>query len=226
MTMMRWLGGAVALALAAFVFAQAPAQDGGAAGGYGPGMMGGSYGPGMMGGGYGPGMMGGGYGPGMMGGGYGPGMMGGGYGPGMMGGGYGPGMMGGGYGPGMMGGGYGAGMMGRGPGMGRFAFGIQDGLRLSDDQRKKLQSIHDELQGKQWDVAGKMRVEAIKMRDLMNAEMRDKAALDATFKRISDLRLERFDANLAAREQMEKLLTAEQRQQVRGWGHWWTGDDD
>ena len=166
------------------------------------------------------------YGPGMMGGGYGPGMMGGGYGPGMMGGGYGPGMMGGGYGAGMMGGGYGAGMMGGGPRMQGFGHGMGEVLKLSDEQRKKLQSIHDDLQGKQWDVAGKMRVEAIRMRDLMNAEPRDRAALDATFKRISDLRLERFDAHLVARDQMEAVLTAEQKQQARRWGHWWSGDND
>jgi Spy/CpxP family protein refolding chaperone len=64
------------------------------------------------------------------------------------------------------------------------------------------------------------------MRDLMNAEPRDWAALDATFKRISDLRLERFDAHLVARDQMEAVLTAEQKQQARRWGHWWSGDND
>ena len=78
-------------------------------------------GPGMMGGGYGPGY---GMGPGMMGG-YGPGQ---GMGPGMMGG-YGPGQ---GMGPGMMGGGYGPGYA---------------ALNLTDEQRKKIDAIQEEVMG-------------------------------------------------------------------------------
>jgi len=91
MTARSWMTAGLVAATFAAASAAALSQGGppsGAAGGYGPGMMGGGYGPG-------PGMMGGGYG-------HGPGMMGGyGHGPGMMGG-YGqrPGMMGG-YGPGM-----------------------------------------------------------------------------------------------------------------------------
>jgi Spy/CpxP family protein refolding chaperone len=204
----------------------------GMSGGYGPGMMGG-YGSGMMGG-YGPGMMGGygGYGPGMMGG-YGPGMMGG-YGSGMMGGygGYGPGMMGG-YGPGMMGG-YGPGMMGGygygyhrgGPGMMGFGYRMQGALELTDDQRKKLDAIHDDIQGKHWDIVGKMRDEMNRMRELMVADPRDKAMITASYKRMSDLRQQRFELQLAAQDQMDALLTKEQRQKLKRWGPWWMGEGE
>jgi Spy/CpxP family protein refolding chaperone len=163
----------------------------------------------------------------------GPGMGGGpgGYGPGAMG----PGMgMGSGMammGPGgMRGGGWGyqdgAGMMGWGDrsGMMGFGYSMQSALGLSDDQRKKLDAIHDELQSRNWEIMGKVRVEMSRMRELMSADPRDKAALDATFKRISDLRQQRFDARLAAHEQMESLLTKEQRQQLRRWGPWWMHD--
>ena len=162
----------------------------------------------------GPGSWGGpgpGYGPSAMMG-YGAGMTGG-YGPGMMGG-YGPGMMGG-YGP------YGSpGMMG-GPGMG---YAMQSALNLSDEQRKKIDAIHDELQSKTWDIMGKMRTEAAKIRELASAEAPDRAALDSSYRRLNDLRQQRFDAHLAARDQMVASLTKEQREQLKRLGPWWLSE--
>jgi Spy/CpxP family protein refolding chaperone len=155
--------------------------------------------------------------------GYGPGMMGG-YGPGMMGG-YGPGMMGG-YGPGMMGG-YGSGMMGgRGPGMMYFGHGMQQVLGLSDEQRKKIDAIHDDLQAKNWEIMGKMRSEMAKMRELASAEPIDKTALDGAYKRINELRQQSFDAHIAARSQMEAVLTKEQKERFKGFGPWWLSEAD
>jgi len=156
--------------------------------------------------------MGPGHGPGpMMG--DGPGMMPGG--PGYHGG---PGMMGwGGPGwgaPGMMGWGRGAGMM-------PFGYMMQQALGLSEEQRKKLDAIHDDLQAKTWDIMGKMRSEMSKMRELMAGEPLDKPALDAAFQRINDLRLQRFDAGLAAHDQMLAVLTKEQRDQLKRSGPWW-----
>jgi Spy/CpxP family protein refolding chaperone len=149
-----------------------------------------------------------------MGPGYGPGpMMGSGNGPGMMPGHsyHGdPGMMGWG-GPGMMGG-------GGGPGFMSFGRGMQSALGLSEDQRKKLDAIHDDLETKTWEIMGKMRIEMAKMRELMSADPLDKSALDAAFKRMSDLRLERFDAHITAHQQMLALLTKEQREQLKRYG--------
>lgn len=192
----RLLGGL----MAAMLVASAPAvhaQPQGGSGMMGPGMMG----PGMMGGGQGYG-----YGPGMMG----PGMMGGsGMGPGMMGGyGMGPGMMGGyGMGPGMMGG-----------------YGPLSALNLTDDQRKKVQAIYDDLGKKNWEALGKMREDALKLRDLGWSDKRDKQAVLAAYKRMQDLRLQSFQARLDAQEQIEGVLTKEQRDQLRRWGPWWMGD--
>ena len=197
-SMRRLMAGAALMAAVSVV----SAQPGGGAG-YGGGPMMGGYGPGMMGG-YGPGMMGGGYGGGMMGYGH-PGMMGGGYGGGMMGYGH-PGMMGGGYGGGMMGG------YGMGPGYGR---ALQRQLDLTDDQRKKLDAIHDDLAKSQWDTAGRMHTEMASMRELMLAEPRDRAALEAAFKRMNGLREQRFAAMLAARDQIDGVLTPEQRAKLR-----------
>src|SRR3970040_1826961 len=104
--------------------------------------------------------------------GMGPGMMGG-YGPGY---GMGPGMMGGGMmGPGMMGG-YGPGY-GMGPGMmaGGMGYGMLYQLNLSPDQWNKVNAIHEDLGKKQWDLAGKTREEAYKLRNLMAAENSDRS---------------------------------------------------
>ena len=154
-------------------------------------------------------------------GGMGPGpgpMMGGG--PGMM-----PGEPGDHGGPAMMGwGGPGwsdPGMMGRGAGMMPFGYRMQQALGLSEEQRKKLDAIHDDLQAKTWDIIGKMRSEMVKMRELMAGDPLDKAALDAAFQRMNDLRLQRFDAGLAAHDQMLTVLTKEQRDQLKRSGPWW-----
>ena len=169
-----------------------PSGDYGPGGAYGPGY---GMGPGMMGGygpgyGMGPGMMGGygpGYsmGPGMMGAygpgyGMGPGMMGG-YGPGHH---MGPGMMGGyGMGPGMMSGygpgyGMGPGMMGgmMGPG-----YGVLGQLNLTPEQWDKVNAIYQQSAKKQWELTGKVREEAFKLRELLSSEKRDRSAIDQQY---------------------------------------------
>lgn len=203
------LVGAAALAGAVLAQPQSP--------GYGPGMMGpGMMGPGMMGGAPGAGPRGGygpGYGPGY---GMGPGMMGG-YGPGY---GMGPGMMGGTMGgmmgPGMMGG-YGAGH-GMGPGM---MGGALWSLELTDAQRSQITKIHDEARRKNWDVMGKMQDEQAKLRDVYASGKRDRAAILAAYRRIGELRLQRIENALDARDKLEGVLTKEQREQLRRASPWW-----
>jgi Spy/CpxP family protein refolding chaperone len=170
----------------------------------------GMMGPGRM----GPGMMG----PGMMG----PGMMG----PGMMGdrpghghGGHhdddrgGWGMMG--RGMGMMGGsGMGRGMM-DGTGMLRSTLGAIGRLDLSETQRRQLQKIHDELRRKNWDPLGKLYDEISRIREAMWADKRDRTAILAANKRMSELRQQMLENLLEAAEKAEALLTPQQREQLR-----------
>jgi Spy/CpxP family protein refolding chaperone len=186
---------ALVLGTSGVVLAQQPAKPG-----PGPGM-----GPGMMGG-YGPGGPGYGMGPGMMGGPGGPGY---GMGPGMMGG----GMMG----PGMMGGG----MMGMGPGTGRALWSLD----LNDTQRKEILKVQDELRKKNWEVAGKMQDEMAKLRDAYwGSDKRDRQAISAAYKRIGELRQQRIENSLDAADKIEKVLTAEQREQMKRWGPWWSDE--
>jgi len=184
-------------------------------GGYGPGS---GMGPGMMGG-YGPGQhmapgMMGGYGPGY---GMGPGMMGG-YGPGY---GMGPGMMGGygpgyGMGPGMMGG-YSPGMMGgmMGPG-----YGVLGQLNLTPEQWDKVNAIYQQLAKKQWELTGKIREDAFKLRELMMSEKRDRTAINNQYKKLQDVRQQRFQAQIDAQDKVDGVLTGEQKEQLRRFRGW------
>ena len=187
------LASGVALAQPAPAPAQPPA--------WGPAMMG-PGGPMMGGPGAGPR---GGYGPWQ---GMGGGMMGGcGYGAGM---GFG-GMMGG----GMMGGGMmGGGMMGvAGPALAA--------LGLDEAQRNEVVKIGDELRKKRWAVAGQMQDEMAKIRDAAWSGKRDRAAILAAHKRMSELGQQQLESSLDAAERIDKVLTPEQRQQLGRIGPWW-----
>jgi Spy/CpxP family protein refolding chaperone len=162
----------------------------------GGGMMGqghASHGQGMMGG--GPGMMGG-HGAGMM-----PGA------PGMMGS-HGPGMMPG--APGMMGGG--PGMMG----MQMFA-----ALDLSDQQRAKIARIFEDARKKNWDAMGKVMDESATLRDLYNAPTHDSAAIGRQTVKIAELRRPIIEAMVIAHDQIEALLTTEQKDRLRSFHRGW-----
>lgn len=139
--------------------------------------------------GYGPGY---GMGPGMMGGGgYGPGY---GMGPGMMGGGgYGPGQ---GMGPGMMGGGYGPGYA---------------ALNLTDEQRKKIDAIQEEVWSKQGELMGRMHAQSYRMHDFGKA---DDAAARKAFDEMAAAHKQMFETRLEARKRIDAVLTPEQRKQL------------
>jgi Spy/CpxP family protein refolding chaperone len=158
--------------------------------------------------GYGPG-----YGPGNA---YGPGMMGGGYGPGVVGGGYGPGMMGGGYGPGMMGG-YGRGVMGYGP---------LDALDMKDDQRDKIFVLQEEARTKNFGTMTQMRAEQYKLAKMYNAEHADPKLIGEQQKKVDELRRQMIQSHVETRNQVEALLSPEQKKQLRQYGPWWMPDTE
>ena len=182
--------------------------------GYGPGMMGPGYGGGY-GGGYGPGMMmgGGGYGGGMGMGGYGGGFGGGmGSGGGMMGMMMGH-MMGGGFGGGMgmMGmGGYGGGMMG----MGR----MLPYLNLSPQQWEKVRGLAYQRLEKMAQVRGKLFQQRLELLNLAGQGRVDAAKVKKLFVQQAELKADLFLAGLDYLQQVEKVLTPEQKKQLKGWG--------
>ena len=148
-----------------------------------------------------------------------------GYGPGMnggYGGGYGPGMMGGGgYGPGMMGGGSGPGMRGGGHGGRRSDGGAQSdprpaGQALRAPAGEPQEELgHDELDARR-DVQAAADVQA---------ETPDSKGLLEQQKKVDDLRREMLASRLEMRKEMDKVLTPEQKKQLRQLGPWWMRED-
>ncbi len=155
-----------------------------------------------------------------------------GYGYGMMGGygryGMGPGMMGGyggyGMGPGMMGG-YGG--YGMGPGMmgGYGGLGPLGALNLSDAQRERITKILEANRQQHWAVMGKMMDDADKLREMLAEERPDPKKVGALYGQISVLRQQIIVAHVQARNEVQDVLTAKQREQLQQWrrGAWAPG---
>ena len=145
--------------------------------------------------------------------GYGPG---GGWGPGGYGGG--PGMIGGGYGPGTGGG------PGWGPGGGRGGFGPGGGLaalNLTAEQQEKVAAIQEENRRKNWDAMGKVRSEQFKLRQMAFADKIDPAAFAEQQKKVDELRRDMLKSRVESRNQVDAILTPDQRKQFRQVGPWW-----
>ena len=128
--------------------------------------------------------------------------------------GYGPGV--GGYGPGMMGGGYGPGMMGGGP---------LSGLDLKDDQRDKIFAIQEEARTKNFGTMTQMRAEQYKMAKMYNAEKADPKLIGEQQKKVDELRRQMIQSRVETRNEIEAVLTPEQKKQLRQYAPWWMQQD-
>lgn len=146
---------------------------------------------------------------------------------GMMGGwdgGYGPGMMGGWsdeYGPGMMngwGGGWGGGY-GMGPGMMRGRGLAAIGLDLSAEQETRIEKIHAEVADARWRLAGQVFAAMGELHELLADEAPDRTAVQAAYRKLSDLRLQQLEAMLDTRTKVDEVLTPEQRERLQSWRH-------
>ena len=133
-----------------------------------------------------------------------------GYGPGYgMGPGYGRGYgRGSGMGPGMMGG-YGPG------GCGGYGYGWEH-LKLTDEQRAKIDKILQDSAHQRWELMGKMHEQGWKMRELYASGKADDGALKQAYDTMSAMRKSMFENNLETRKKIDAVLTKEQREQLRG----------
>ena len=138
--------------------------------------------------------------------------------------GYGPGYGGGpGYGPGMMGGwgpGYGPGR-GFGPGGGYGPGGMLDALKLTDEQRDKIQVIQEEHRQKNWAAMGQLRSEMFKLRRMFYSDKVDANAATEQQKKVDELRRQMLKTRIESYNQIEGVLTPEQRKQFRQFHPWW-----
>ena len=127
------------------------------------------------------------------------------------------GMMGG--GPGMMMGGGGPGMMGGGPGM--MGMGMYAALDLTDQQRAKIARIFEDMRKKNWDTLGKVMDESATLRDLYDAPTHDPAAIGRQTVKIAELKRPIIESMVTAHDQIEALLTTEQKDRLRDFGRGW-----
>lgn len=133
-----------------------------------------------------------------------------GMGPGMMGGmGPGPGM-----GPGMMGGYH----QGYGMGSGMMGLGAFRGLNLTDDQKAKITKIQKATRTKHWALMDQMMDANDKLQELYDAEKQDAAAINKQHKVAEDLRRQMVDNSVEAHNQINAILTKEQREKLREGG--------
>jgi Spy/CpxP family protein refolding chaperone len=140
----------------------------------------------------------------------------------------GPGMMYGG-GPGMMYGdgdsfdcpygGWGGGYPSGGPmqGWGR---GPGASFNLTDEQRKKLQTLNETVWKQRQEMAQKMLEQRAQLHQLQLNDDPDPEAVIKAQRAMSDLRLKQMEAELRARREFQHSLSAEQRQQLRQMPPW------
>lgn len=125
--------------------------------------------------------------------------------------------------------GYGYGMLGgpmmSGPIMGGLGMGPLLAVDLTAEQQAKITGIQDETRKKQWEIMGKMMDEMIKLRGLYAAPRSDNQAIDSTYKRMSELRQQAFEAAIEAHKRMEAVLTEKQKEKLKSlWRQGWTPD--
>jgi Spy/CpxP family protein refolding chaperone len=71
-----------------------------------------------------------------------------------------------------------------------------------------------------------MRTEMFKLRRMYNDDRADPKAVTEQQKKVDDLRREMLKSRLESRKQIEAVLTAEQRKQLRQAGPWWLDDGE
>jgi Spy/CpxP family protein refolding chaperone len=126
---------------------------------------------------------------------------------------------------GMMGGGMMDMMMGGGPGggIGMMGGGMMGGmgpvwmLDLTDEQRGKIEKIHDDVRRKNWDTWGKIMDEQSKLRDLYLGETVDARKVGAAYAGIAKLQQQVIESGVEAHNRVQAVLTKEQKEQLRQW---------
>jgi Spy/CpxP family protein refolding chaperone len=73
---------------------------------------------------------------------------------------------------------------------------------------------------------GQMRSEQFKLRRMYSAEKVDPAAVGEQQKKVDDLRRQLIQSRVEARNQVQAVLTPEQRKQFRQFGPWWMQEED
>ena len=129
-----------------------------------------------------------------------------------------PGMMGPQGGPGMMPGG-GAPMMGPEMMQNRGAMALMQAIQLSDltdEQRKELGKLAQELRKETWAQMGPMMDEESKLAELYAQDPVDEKAVGEVYARIFDLKRQTIESHIRTENRVKSILTPEQWTQLQG----------
>lgn len=116
-------------------------------------------------------------------------------------------------GRGMMGGGY-----GMGPGMmghGMMGYGDFRELNLSSEQKAQITQLRKAMRSKQWALMDDMMEAQDRLQDLYDADKQDAAAINKQYKVIEDLRRQMVENSVEANNQVNAILSKEQREKLR-----------
>jgi len=70
-----------------------------------------------------------------------------------------------------------------------------------------------------------MRAEQFKLSKMYNAEKADPKLIVEQQKKVDELRRQMIQSHVETRNQVEAVLTAEQKKQLRQYGPWWMQED-
>jgi len=110
-------------------------------------------------------------------------------------------------------------MMGGGMGMGggMMGMGPYHMLNLTDDQRSRINKMHDAQRRKHWETMGKIMDERAKLRDLYSADKLDTKRILKVQEEIDRMHRSMLEQHLNTRNQIDALLTPEQREQLKSY---------
>ncbi len=93
--------------------------------------------------------------------------------------------------------------------------GMLQALNLTADQRKKMHDMDVEREKAAIQNRAQLETRQLELRELLNAEKPDRAAIDRKIEEIEHLRANRMKSQIAARLDFESLLTPEQKDKLR-----------
>jgi hypothetical protein len=96
-------------------------------------------------------------------------------------------------------------------------------LELDDMQVDQLETIHDDMRKKRWEIAGRMIDAKIALRRAWrhSGEQRDREAILGAYRRLGELHLESLESKFDGADRVEKVLNEEQRQKLLRFGPRW-----
>ena len=105
---------------------------------------------------------------------------------------------------------------GMGGGMSGWTHGeLADRIKLTDDQRGKIDAVRDRQQRSAIQMRADLQLASMDLRDLMSADKPDRNAIDAQIDKISSKRAELRKSQVRAMLDMRDVLTPQQRQALK-----------